>query len=197
MKTLKFITVLAVVLALTAFAVNVDIFSKEEADEMLNEGEVTSNFYLQDEDGKVISLAECSKAKGYILIFTAGENAFSTAYENEVIALNRKYKKMGYPVIVINPNLPTRNAEDAIAYTNKNQEEEYIRYLYLLDKGHKVYPNQSATQNPLVYVLQKKSSGFKVKYMGSIKQTHPPRIDEDDHDPIVSVDEKTKLNKAI
>jgi glutathione peroxidase-family protein len=51
-----------------------------------------------------VSLADYKDAKGFIVVFTCNHCPFSVKYEDRIIALDKKYKGKGYPVIAINPN---------------------------------------------------------------------------------------------
>src|SRR6186713_2860127 len=70
-------------------------------------GDVATDFKLKNVNGKTVSLKDYTDAKGFIVIFTCNHCPFAKAYENRIIALDKKYSAKGYPVIAINPNDPT------------------------------------------------------------------------------------------
>jgi thiol-disulfide isomerase/thioredoxin len=52
----------------------------------------------------MVSLADFNESKGFVVIFTCNHCPYVIAYEDRIIELDKKYKKLGYPVIAINPN---------------------------------------------------------------------------------------------
>src|ERR1700759_1343552 len=69
-------------------------------------GEVAVDFKLKNIDGKMLSMADYSSAKGFIVVFTCNHCPVAQAYEKRVMALDVKYASKGYPVIAISPNDP-------------------------------------------------------------------------------------------
>src|SRR5690606_28623711 len=76
-------------------------------------GDVASDFKLKNVDGKMVSMADYSDAKGYIVIFTCNHCPYSIAYEDRINEINKKYEPMGYPVLAINPNDPALSPGDS------------------------------------------------------------------------------------
>ena len=71
-------------------------------------GDVATDFSLKNVDNKKVSLKDYKDTKGFIVIFTCNHCPYAVAYEDRIIALDKKYKKLGYPVIAINPNNPEK-----------------------------------------------------------------------------------------
>lgn len=163
MKTLKFITALAVILALTAFAANVEIFEGAGTETAYNQDQELQKLFLQNENGDVVSLSDYTKSEGLILIFATQEALVSKSNEHKMLNLNTKYKKMGYPVILVNPVKSEANIESA-----NNSGVEKMKKLYLLDESQQLYSNPIAVETPLIYALQKKPEGFNIKFIGSL-----------------------------
>ena len=69
-------------------------------------GDLATDVSLSNIDGKMVSLTDYDDAKGFIVIFTCNTCPYSVAYEDRIIALDKKYAPLGYPVIAINPNDP-------------------------------------------------------------------------------------------
>src|SRR6187455_504953 len=69
-----------------------------------NVGDKAADFKLKNVDGKMVSLADYPNAKGFIVVFTCNHCPFAQAYEERILALDKKYAAKGYPVIAINPN---------------------------------------------------------------------------------------------
>lgn len=131
-------------------------------------GDKADDFELKNVDGKMVSLSDFKEAKGFIVIFTCNTCPVSVANEDRIIALNEKYKGMGYPVIAINPNNPEIAQGDSYEMMQVRAKEKGFNFPYLFDDGQEVYPKYGALKTPHVYVLQKENSDLIVKYIGSI-----------------------------
>jgi peroxiredoxin len=143
-------------------------------------GDEAMDFSLKNVDGSMVSLAQFDKAKGYIVIFTCNHCPYAKAYESRIIALDAKYKPMGYPVIAINPNDPALQPEDSYEAMQANAKEKGFTFPYLIDEQQAVYPIYGATKTPHVYVLQKEDGKNIVKYIGAIDDNyeHPEDVKE-------------------
>src|ERR1041384_991915 len=67
-------------------------------------GDTATDFKLKNVDGKMVSLADYSSAKGFIIAFDCNTCPVSKAYNERIKALNDKYASKGFPLIAINPN---------------------------------------------------------------------------------------------
>src|SRR5258708_37087825 len=76
-------------------------------------GDSAADFKLKNVDGKMVSLADFKDAKGFIVIFDCNTCPYSRAYNGRIIALNRKYAPLHFPVIAINPNDPQTSSGDS------------------------------------------------------------------------------------
>ena len=135
-------------------------------------GDMATDFKLKNVDNKMISMADYKDAKGFIVIFTCNHCPYAVAYEDRIIALDKKYKKLGYPVIAINPNNPEVQPQDSFELMQVRAKEKKFTFPYLFDEGQKIYPQYGATKTPHVYVLQKTKAGNEVKYIGAIDDNH-------------------------
>lgn len=131
-------------------------------------GDVASDFKLKNVDGKMVSLSDYPDTKGFIVIFTCNHCPFSVAYEDRIIALDRKYKKSGYPVIAINPNDPEIVPADGYAEMKQRAIDKGFTFPYLFDDGQKVFPKYGAMRTPHVFLLQRDVRTLKVAYIGAI-----------------------------
>lgn len=165
MKTIKFLFLIIAVGTLIAFtAANTAAGYKV--------GDTATDFSLKNVDGKKVSLAGIKDAKGYIVIFTCNHCPYAQAYEDRIVALDKKYKKLGYPVVAINPNNPEKQKDDSFAKMQERAKDKKFTFPYLLDEGQKIYPQYGATKTPHVYVLQKTAKGNVVKYIGAIDDNY-------------------------
>jgi peroxiredoxin len=135
-------------------------------------GDIATDFSLKNVNGKMVSLADYKDAKGFIVVFTCNHCPFAKAYEDRIIALDKKYSKAGYPVIAINPNNPEKQKEDSYELMKVRAKEKGFTFPYLFDAGQKIYPQYGATKTPHVYILQKTAKGNEVKYIGAIDDNY-------------------------
>lgn len=131
-------------------------------------GDDAIDFKLKNVDGKMVSLSDYKDAKGFIVIFTCNHCPFSVAYEDRIIALDKKYKSMGYPVIAINPNDSLIAPTDSYSHMIVRADEKDFTFPYLLDADQSIAKTYGATRTPHVYLLQKEKGNLVVKYIGAI-----------------------------
>ena len=135
-------------------------------------GDAATDFKLKNVDGKMVSLADYKKAKGFIVIFTCNHCPFAKAYEERIVALDKKYAPKGYPVIAINPNDPALYAEDSYDNMKVRAKEKGFTFPYLFDEGQTVFPQYGATKTPHVFILQKEGAKNMVRYIGAIDNNY-------------------------
>jgi peroxiredoxin len=164
MKTFKFLALFLMAGALAAFTATTTGGYKV--------GDVATDFSLKNTDGKMVALKDYKNAKGFIVVFTCNHCPYAKAYEDRIIALDKKYSSQGYPVIAINPNNPATTPDDSYAKMQERAKEKGFTFPYLFDDGQKIYPQYGATKTPHVYVLQKSGKGNVVKYIGAIDDNH-------------------------
>ncbi len=160
MKTFKIILMLLVVATISAFT--------NDTSKGYKIGDEASDFTLRNIDGKMVSLADYKDAKGFIVVFTCNMCPYSVANEDRLIALDKKYKQKGFPVIAINPNDPEVSKGDSFEAMKVRAKEKGFTFPYLFDEGQKVYPKYGATRTPHVYILNKKKDKLIVEYIGAI-----------------------------
>ena len=166
MKVVKIVLSVLVFGLVSAFTLNEVVTSGYEV------GDKATDFKLKNVDDKMVSLSDYKDVKGYIVIFTCNHCPFAVAYEDRIIALDKKYKKQGYPVIAINPNNPEVQEKDSFELMKVRAKEKRFTFPYLFDEGQKIYPQYGATKTPHVYVLQKTKKGNIVKYIGAIDDNY-------------------------
>lgn len=165
MKTIKVLGALIIVGLLVAFSVKPTAGGYKI-------GDIATDFSLKNVDNKKVSLKDMKEAKGYIVVFTCNHCPYAVAYEDRIIALDKKYKKLGYPVVAINPNNPEKQKDDSFPKMQERAKDKKFSFPYLLDEGQKIYPQYGATKTPHVYVLQKTAKGNVVKYIGAIDDNY-------------------------
>jgi peroxiredoxin len=131
-------------------------------------GDEAKDFSLKNIDGKMLSLKDLDKAKGFIVVFTCNHCPFSKAYEDRIIGLDKKYAGKGYPVVAINPNDPNREPEDSYENMQVRAKEKGFTFPYLMDQTQDIATTYGAARTPHVFVLQKEKGKLLVKYIGAI-----------------------------
>lgn len=142
------------------------------ADDGVKVGDKAPEFRLQNVDGRMISLSDFDEKNGVILIFTCNHCPYSVAYEDRILALDKKYAPQGFPVVAINPNDPAVQPEDSFENMIKRSQEKDFTFPYLFDQGQEVYPEYGATRTPHVFLLQNKGKYFEVVYIGAIDDNY-------------------------
>lgn len=135
-------------------------------------GDIATDFKLKNIDGNMVSLSDYKEAKGFIVIFTCNTCPYAVAYEDRIVALDKKYASKGYPVIAIMPNNTEVKPEDSMEHMQARAKAKGFTFPYLMDEGQKIYPQYGATKTPHVYLLQKTQKGNQVKYIGAIDDNY-------------------------
>jgi peroxiredoxin len=144
-------------------------------------GDAATDFSLKNIDGKKVALADYKQAKGFIVVFTCNHCPYAVAYEDRIIALDKKYKPLGYPVIAINPNDPVAQPKDSYEAMQVRAKEKGFTFPYLLDNGQTIYPQYGAEKTPHVFVLKKTGNKQVVSYIGAIDNNYRNAAEATEH----------------
>lgn len=198
-RVFKLIPLIALVIFVSAFSNDSVIH-----DHGYDVGDVIEDFKLKNIDGEMVSLSDYKDAKGFIITFTCNTCPFAIAYEDRIIALDKKYAPKGYPVIAINPNNPNAKPGDSFEAMQQRAKEKGFTFPYLVDEGQKIYPKFGATKTPHNYVVKKTKKGMVIEYIGAIDDSsrNPEAVSEtfleDAVDALLEGKEvKRKKTKAI
>jgi peroxiredoxin len=131
-------------------------------------GDAVADFKLKNVDGKMVSLSDYKSAKGVIVIFDCNTCPYSKAYNDRIIALDKKYSEQGFPVIAINANDAQISPGDSYDEMVSLAKKKNYTFPYLIDESQAVARAFGASNTPHVYVLQKIEDAFKVAYIGTI-----------------------------
>jgi peroxiredoxin len=131
-------------------------------------GDTVKSFTLKNTDGKNVSLSDYKGEKGVIVIFDCNTCPYSKLYNNRIMALNKKYKTKGFPVITINANDPKMSPGDSYDAMVSQAKKKGYDFPYLVDESQEVAKSFGATNTPHVYVLKREGNDFKVAYIGAI-----------------------------
>lgn len=164
----KLHSILFLVLLVTIFSFSTKNNNESDIGKGYKVGDIATDFSLKNIDDSMVSLSDFTNAKGFIVIFTCNTCPVSVRNEDRILALDKKYKEKGYPVIAINPNNPTVQPGDSFELMKVRAKEKGFTFPYLFDDGQKIYPQYGASATPHAYVLQKETKGLIVKYIGGI-----------------------------
>lgn len=139
-------------------------------------GDKVANFSLKNIDGQMLSMESDASINGYLLIFTCNHCPYSVMYEDRIIALDKKFKPEGYPVIAINPNDPDQYPDDSFDNMKIRAEEKGFTFPYVIDETQEVAKAFGATRTPHVFLVEREGQDFVLRYIGAIDDS--PR-DED------------------
>jgi peroxiredoxin len=131
-------------------------------------GDTVADFKLKSTDGKMVALSDFKNAKGVIVIFDCNTCPYSKAYNSRILALDKKYASLGFPVVAVQPNDPEVSPGDSYDEMVKLAKEKSYTFPYLFDDGQSVATKFGATNTPHVFLLKKEGSTFKVAYVGAI-----------------------------
>jgi len=131
-------------------------------------GDVATDFQLKNVDGSMMRMADRSDVKGYIVVFTCNHCPYSIAYEDRIIDLHNTFAPKGYPVIAINPNDSTITPDDSYSKMIQRAKDKKFPFPYVLDGTQNIAKIYGATRTPHVFVVEKQSKGFVVRYIGAI-----------------------------
>jgi peroxiredoxin len=131
-------------------------------------GDEARDFSLKNVDGKNVSLKDLKNAKGAIVIFTCNHCPFSVSYEDRILALDKKYAALGYPVVAINPNDAKVQPGDSYENMIERAKEKQFTFPYLHDETQEIATAYGAARTPHVFVLEREKDKMIVRYIGAI-----------------------------
>jgi len=115
-----------------------------------------------------VSLNTDRTAAGYVLVFSGLHCPWSKAYIERLIRIDRRYRPLGYPVLMINPNDPNQVKADSPDDMQRAAREQSFPFPYLFDELQVVARDYGAVRTPHVFILCKEKEGWMVRYSGAI-----------------------------
>jgi peroxiredoxin len=131
-------------------------------------GDVVMDFKLKNIDGKAVALSDYKTSKGAIVVFDCNTCPYSKAYNDRIIALNKKYSSQGFPVVAINANDPQVSPGDSFEEMAAYAKRKNYDFPYLVDETQEVARAFGATNTPHVFVLKRDGKDFRVAYIGTV-----------------------------
>lgn len=131
-------------------------------------GDSVANFTLKSVENKNVSLADYKSEKGVIVIFDCNTCPYSKSYNDRILALDKKYRSQGFPVVAINSNDPVASPGDSFDEMVSHAKKKKYSFPYLFDEKQDVAKAFGATNTPHVFVLKNNGGTFQVAYIGAI-----------------------------
>lgn len=97
---------------------------------------------------------------------------FAKAYEERLIALDKKYGALNFPVVAINSNDASDYEDESMDNMKKRASEKGYTFPYLQDATQAVAKAFGATRTPHVFVLRNENAKFTVQYIGTIDDNY-------------------------
>ncbi len=136
------------------------------------------DFSLKNVDGKLFSLKDYPKAKGFIIVFTCNHCPYAKQYPTRLNELNKKYKPLGVPLIAISSADTVNYEDDSFIKMAEKAKKEHFNFPYLFDAEQKVAKYFAAKKTPHAFVIWKEAGKWVVKYNGAIDDNalHPELV---------------------
>jgi peroxiredoxin len=131
-------------------------------------GDAVADFKLKNTNGKMVALSDYKDVKGVIVIFDCNTCPYSKAYNDRILALNKKYASKGFPVVLVQSNDPEKSPGDSYDAMVAHATSHGYDFPYLFDESQNVAKNFGATNTPHAFVLKREGTSFKVSYIGAI-----------------------------
>ena len=131
-------------------------------------GDQITDFKLKNTEGKDVSLGSIANAKGYIVIFTSNHCPFAKAYEDRILALDKKFAPQGFPVVAINSNDPGSYEEDTFENMKAKVKDKGYTFNYLEDHTQTTAKAFGAQRTPHVFLVVKRGDKLILDYVGAI-----------------------------
>lgn len=123
---------------------------------------------LRGTDGKLHSLADLSKAKAVVVVFTCNHCPVAQAYQERLIELTKNIRKRGVETVAI--SVSHYEADNFESMKQRAREKKYP-FAYLHDPTQKTGEAYGALWTPQVFLLDDQR---RVVYMGSIDDSMYP-----------------------
>lgn len=117
---------------------------------------------LRGVDGRDHSLATLKDARAVLLVFLSNRCPMTRAYEQRLIALNRKFSARGIKTIAVSIG---RSPTDRFEKMKSRARERKYNFPYVIDPSQQIGRRYGATCTPQVFLLDRSR---KVVYMGAI-----------------------------
>src|SRR5258706_537627 len=112
---------------LAVFAFALAAWAADEAHPTLAIGSPAPDFALPGVDGKIHTLAEYSKSKVLVIVFTCNHCPTAQLYEGRIKKLAAAYREKGVTLVAIEPNYTQAIRLDELGYTDVSDSLEEMK----------------------------------------------------------------------
>ena len=110
-------------------------------------------FNLPGVDGAEHSLAEYSKAKAVVVIFSCNHCPYVRAWEDRMVQVQSDYAAKGVQLVAINANNADEYPEDSFEKMRERAREKHFNFPYLRDETQAIARAYGAERTPEVFLL--------------------------------------------
>jgi len=145
---------------------------------MITPGDNLPYFELGGVDDEIHTPEEWADRKLLVVIFTCNHCPYAQAYEERLIALQKRYSVQSVQFVAINSNDSEGYPEDGFREMKKRAKESGFNYPYLRDKSQAVARKFGAACTPEAYLFDRHRI---CKYRGRIDDSwrDPSRVKEE------------------
>jgi peroxiredoxin len=138
-------------------------------------GKSISKIELLNVDGSMYNTDSLKGAKGFMVVFTCNHCPFAKLYPERLNALQRKFEKLGVPLIAINSMDSIVYEEETFSLMRSKSAESKFEFAYLQDGQQLVGKEFGAEHTPHAFVIWKVENKWVIKYSGAIDNNgeHP------------------------
>jgi peroxiredoxin len=141
----------------------------------VNSEKIIPDFTLKNVDGNMLSTADYSDAKGFIVIFTCNHCPFAKLYSKRMNDMHTKFSKQNVPLLAINSMDTLVYEDESYKMMQQKAKQEKFNFPYLYDPSQQVGKAFGADHTPMAYVIWKENNQWVIKYKGAIDDNgeHP------------------------
>lgn len=120
---------------------------------------------MEGVDGETITLGGIAGEKGTLVVFTCNHCPYAQAWEERIAEIANAWSKKGFGVALVNPNDPSKYAEDGFEAMKERAEKLGLEVPYVVDATSDVARAYGATKTPEVYLFD---ADRKLVYHGAV-----------------------------
>lgn len=120
---------------------------------------------MKNVDGLELNLSGVAGDKGTLVIFTCNHCPYAKAWEERIAKIGNEWMEKGFGVMAINPNDPSKYAEDAFDEMVVRARTLGMKFPYVVDGRSDVARAYGATKTPEVYLFDAEA---KLVYQGAV-----------------------------
>jgi thiol-disulfide isomerase/thioredoxin len=128
---------------------------------------------LRGTDGKTYSLDSFSAAKVLVIVFSCNHCPYVQAYEDRMIAFQKKYGSKGVQLVAVNANEIRNYPEDNFDEMVKRATQKGFNFPYLRDENQDAATAFGATHTPEFFVCDTDTDGKRrLRYHGKMDDNY-------------------------